>query len=101
MSEWPEDQHDHDSNSPGALLAHPQLSLGQYEMTVADSPCDPVTGGALLPDGKLASDTDALEKLVGSFLIVKANSKEQVLDKLKGDVYYSSKEVVCLVRFSS
>ena len=54
-----------------------------------------------MPDGKLASDADALEKLVGSFLIVKANSKEQVLDKLKGDVYYSSKEVVCLVRFSS
>ena len=54
-----------------------------------------------MPDGKLACDTDALEKLVGSFLIVKANSKEQVLDKLKGDVYYSSKEVVCLVRFSS
>ena len=78
-----------------------QLPLRQHEMTVADSPCDPVTGGALLPDGKLASDADALEKLVGSFLIVKANSKEQVLDKLKGDVYYSSKEVVCLVRFSS
>ncbi|TFK84842.1 hypothetical protein K466DRAFT_552933 [Polyporus arcularius HHB13444] len=52
-----------------------------------------VSGGALLPDGTVAADADALEKLSGSFIIVKADSSEKVWEKLKGDIYYSSGEV--------
>ncbi|RPD58140.1 hypothetical protein L226DRAFT_537303 [Lentinus tigrinus ALCF2SS1-7] len=52
-----------------------------------------VSGGGLLPDGKIATDADVLENLVGSFIIVKADSKAQVLETLKGDPFYSSGEV--------
>ncbi|KAI0705298.1 hypothetical protein C8T65DRAFT_740871 [Cerioporus squamosus] len=52
-----------------------------------------VSGGGLLPDGKVAADADAPESLSGSFILVKTDSSEKVWETLKGDIYYSSGEV--------
>ncbi|KAI0365934.1 hypothetical protein BV20DRAFT_953296 [Pilatotrama ljubarskyi] len=50
-------------------------------------------GGALLPQDGKSSDADALEKLVGSFMVVQADRIETVWDLLKKDAYYTSGEV--------
>ncbi|KAI0740619.1 hypothetical protein C8Q76DRAFT_198115 [Earliella scabrosa] len=52
-----------------------------------------VVGGALLPTGAVSSDADALAKLVGSVIIVKAESVDHVWETLKKDVFYTSGEV--------
>ncbi|KAI0359268.1 hypothetical protein OH77DRAFT_1434549 [Trametes cingulata] len=50
-------------------------------------------GGALLPPDGKSTDADALNELVGSFMIVQADSAEAVWELLKKDAYYTSGEV--------
>ncbi|KAI0644891.1 hypothetical protein C8Q79DRAFT_912402 [Trametes meyenii] len=50
-------------------------------------------GGGLLPPGTKSTDSDALQKLTGSFVIVQAETEEQVWEAFKKDIYYTSGKV--------
>ncbi|KAI0333280.1 hypothetical protein GY45DRAFT_1319893 [Cubamyces sp. BRFM 1775] len=50
-------------------------------------------GGGLLPQDVKATDEGAAEKLCGGFIIVKAESIEEVWKIIKEDVFYTSGEV--------
>ncbi|KAI0667071.1 hypothetical protein C8Q78DRAFT_982909 [Trametes maxima] len=50
-------------------------------------------GGGLLQPGAKSTDSDALQKLAGSFVVVQAETEEQVWEALKKDVYYTSGKV--------
>ncbi|KAI0705306.1 hypothetical protein C8T65DRAFT_238607 [Cerioporus squamosus] len=52
-----------------------------------------VTAGALLPPGVHSSDAGALDKAIGSVLIVQADNEEHAWDIVKKDVFYASGEV--------
>ncbi|EIW53946.1 uncharacterized protein TRAVEDRAFT_51684 [Trametes versicolor FP-101664 SS1] len=50
-------------------------------------------GGGLLPTDVKSTDPGAEEKIVGSFIVVKAESIDVVWDTLKKDIFYTSGEV--------
>lgn len=51
-------------------------------------------GGALLPQDVRATDAGAAEKTCGGFIIVKAESVDEVWAIIKEDVFWTSGEVV-------
>ena len=53
-----------------------------------------MAGGGILPDGVHYSDADALDKVTGSFVVVRADTAESVWEYLKKDPFYTSGEVV-------
>ncbi|KAI0628390.1 hypothetical protein C8Q77DRAFT_1162133 [Trametes polyzona] len=50
-------------------------------------------GGGLLPPETKATDADAHQKIVGSWIIVQADSIDAVSSVVKKDIYYTSGEV--------
>ncbi|RPD58152.1 hypothetical protein L227DRAFT_577503 [Lentinus tigrinus ALCF2SS1-6] len=55
---------------------------------------DTVVGGGLLPQTVQSSETDSAAKVSGSFLVIQADTTEHAWEALKGDVFWSSGEVV-------
>lgn len=51
-------------------------------------------GGGLLPADVKSTDPGAEDKIVGSFIVVKAESIDVVWDTIKKDIFYTSGEVV-------
>ncbi|KAI0657661.1 hypothetical protein C8Q70DRAFT_1055448 [Cubamyces menziesii] len=50
-------------------------------------------GGGVLPPDSKTSDADVFQKVDGTFIVVRGESVEDVWEKLKKDVFYTSGEV--------
>lgn len=57
----------------------------------------PGAGGGLLRPESNSSDPDARQNIIGSFIIIQAESIEAVWEMLKKEIFYTSGEVVCEV----
>ena len=72
----------------------PAYYLQNYTIDVSEIV---VAGGGLLPKGSLTSDTEALGRMNGTIVIVRAEDEGEVWSFLRQDVFYTSGEVVCSV----
>ncbi|KAH9925923.1 uncharacterized protein BXZ73DRAFT_49637 [Epithele typhae] len=52
-----------------------------------------VAAGGILQSGARSSDADALQKVVGSWMVASAETEEEVWELLRKDIYYTSGEV--------
>ena len=50
----------------------------------------------MLPPDSKTSDADVFQKVDGTFIVVRGESVEDVWEKLKKDVFYTSGEVVSI-----
>ncbi|RDX54422.1 hypothetical protein OH76DRAFT_1397713 [Lentinus brumalis] len=52
-----------------------------------------IAAGGILPQTAHSSDADVADKILGTFLLVQADTVEQAWERLKGDTFWTSGEV--------